>query len=288
MNNEMKAERKTMLLDKSWNQILREAQKTAAAESLQIRLKSDLRPDFSTDGLHQIQMVEPNSNGQHPQRNPATIEKKRKEGLAEQMPSVGIRKVSNKWGNENPFDTSKPLNITPNDQPSALNSTKSFDSQKKSLGGQAHPTEDMETFASVALNKIPEPRRVLRGSKSATRPNGDLPSHPYGKPLQAWPYTMGSYFHNKRSSTVQAFFSGGSKQSSGDGSSELSDEPVVVARAECTLAHPRPWRLSETKMLEDLVAGQMGSRRQEIRQKSRTSSQSQTSSFHTAREGDSG
>lgn len=276
-----------MLPDKSWNEILKEAREKATAESLQVRLKADLRPDFSTDGLHQIQMVEANSNDQHPQRNLAANKNDRRRRVVEKMPSVGIRKVSNRWGNENPFDTSKPSKTTPNDQPSASSPIKSCDSQERGLGRQAHPPEDMETFASVALIKISEPRKVLRGSKSALWPNGDLQSHSYGKPLQARPYTMSSYFQSKRSSTAQAVSSGGSKQSSGDGSSELSDEPVVVAKAECVLAHPRPWRLSETKMLEDLVAGGSGDRRQEASQRSRTSSQSEVSSFHTAREEDS-
>lgn len=284
MNNRMKDASTTILLDENWNEILTEAQNKAAAESLQIRLKADLRPGFVTNDLRQIRMVEPDSDNQPSQHDLATIEKKRRETVKERMPSLGIRKISNMWGDENVFNMSESSKARPNDQSSAVSPIDSLDSQDSGSGRQDDAPEDMETFSSVATIRIPEPRGRLTTRKSAPWPNEGPHHHPHGKPFQTIHRRMSSCFRNKRPSTAQAVVSTSSRQSGGDGRGEPSDEPVVVARAECALAHPRPWRLSETRMLEDLVAGQTGARRQEARQRSRTSSQSEALSFHTARE----
>lgn len=76
-----------------------EAQQKIAAESLRKRLKAQLRPDLSPDGLHQIQLAQRDLTGRH---RVVRGKDRSTKGVGE-MPSPGVRRVSTKWNDKNPF-----------------------------------------------------------------------------------------------------------------------------------------------------------------------------------------
>lgn len=209
--------------------------------------------------------------------SPATGASRRLESsdkAVKRMPSMGIRKVSLQWEGSNPFQVFPPANtnteigMTPEKYIHILPHQTHDGSAKAGDNGG----DDMVGFAHVALADTSAPKTEGGGiptscdksSASAACIRG-VPSYSASMSLQA-------------SDPV-----GSSSTSPSDGASL----PVVVARAECELAHPRPSRSSESRMLKVLVKGkgdadERGDENENSPQRQGHISQESSTSFHTA------
>lgn len=219
-------------------------------------------------------MVQHGVRDKQDQDRPAT-EKKRKTRSVQRMPSLGIRKVSTKWDHENPFRLSSSLGTELHEEPKGTSHKRPRNSQD----GSAEPAHDEEenfaTFANVALATALGSEQSCRSDISAPSLDVDDRSHLYQKSAQPLLVRKDVDFKAAAVSAQRA---------------EASWGPVVVARAECELAHPRPSRSSETRLLRVLVTEQEEGKQEAAcrkSQKSQEGSQESASSFHTARQGDS-
>lgn len=259
---------------------MREEQQKAAAESLRKRLKAELRPDLSTDGLHQIQLTQRGA-GDSAGQNEVLNENQSNDNIADQMPSLGIRRVSTKWDHYNPFHPLKSSGTKSSDETEATGHGRPRCSQDGNVEREEGGHADMQTFASVALASVPESRRYWRASISAPWQHSDLQPYPYQKLARILPFSMSANIN------VPGWDPSESSNSNTDSSIECFNMPVVIASVECELAHPRPSRSSETRLLKVLVKGKEEAQDDGSRRKSQIS-QGSASSFHTARQEDSG
>lgn len=270
----------------------KEEQQKAAAESLRKRLKAELRPDLSTDGLHQIQLSkvpEAHREGSESKETDLWTTK------VSEMPSLGIQRVSTKWDSTNPFRPMRSSGTKTEDDFEATGHKEFRDSQDGSVEkDDDHGKVDAENFRCVALASVPESCRGWRGSVSASWLQADSHSHPYRHQQSS------QKFRDSMSTSAPLILTcaqvgdilGSLRNSSGSSSSTDASTPVVVASAECELAHPRPSRSSETKMMKVLVEDKVSSedvRRKQGHQISQESeSMASLASYHTARQGTSG
>lgn len=259
---------------------MREEQQKAAAETLRRRLKAELRPDLSTDGLHQMQLTQREAEDSTARDRP-NAEKKSKDKIAGQMPSMGIRRVSTKWDHYNPFHPLKSSGTKSNDELEAMGHKRPHCNQDGSAEHKEVGHEDRQTFVSVALASLPGSRRDWRASISAPWQHSNIQPYPCRKPAQDLRLGMSANIDPPGWDPLD-------NSDSDNGSSvECFHVPVVVASADCELAHPRPSRSSETRLLKVLVKGK-GKPQDEDDRRKRQISQGSTSSFYTARQGNSG
>lgn len=209
-------------------------EKETATAVLRRRLKAGLRPDLSSDGLHQIEMMQ--CHGE--EMRPASGARKSKDGNSKEvirMPSMGIRKMTSQWDHANPFEVS---NTT------TLRDPKAARIADKDTPGDDHEV-DTDCYVRVALasasaSNDPYPAHLRPGGTSAPIPAVDLSVCLPGHSVDTSPQTLCSAGASPGQSPDD------------DGANSLS---MVVARAECELAHPRPSRSSESRMLKVLVKG---------------------------------
>lgn len=121
-----------------------------ALDSLRERLKAELGPELSTDVLHQSQLA------QQIHDNPT------QETGAKYVSTPGIQRVSRKWNNEDPFQTSAGW---------ATKSSKGYEHTGHkdlygSQGGESADPNTVDKFAEVALASVPGIRRVYTNSGS--------------------------------------------------------------------------------------------------------------------------
>lgn len=267
-----------MLSPLSHKDALKQEQQKIAAELLRKRLKAELRPDISTDGLHQIQLNDVLLNSDHGSFGSEVIDLARnKRG---EMPSQGIRRVSTKWDKENPFSSLRST-MTKTEEELETRGHQGFQrSHDGSFGADENDKPGKGTIG-VALARAPLSRTRWPKSFSSSWLHADTHAHPYRyhQPLRtSWAGRSASAPLVGRSLRVVLVPEslGGSIESSSDDSM-----PVVVARAECELAHPRPSRSSETKMMKVLVTDGEN----QISQESEgVGSLASMASYHTARQ----
>lgn len=292
---------------KSRKAVWKEEQQKAAAESLRKRLKAELRPDLSTDGLHQIQLntvPDAHHEGSESKENELSTTK------VSDMPSLGIRRVSTKWDSANPFRPLRSSGTKTEDDFEATGHRQFRDSQDGSAEKDDPSKLDVDSFKYIALASVPKSCRGRRGSVSASWLQANSHSHPYRhqQSLHKFREIMSASAPLIRTGAQVGNILGAKNSSNGSSSSSSSNDastPVVVARAECELAHPRPSRSSETKMMKVLVAEKSaeqvaekvaeraakseGVRRQRGHQISQESeSMASLASYHTARQETSG
>lgn len=150
--------------------------------------------------------------------------------------------------------------------------------------------DDMTNSASAVLASQPGSGSDWRPSISASREDADAHYYSCRTSLQTLNYSSASEKMTGMSDPVREASEGDPGSCSGD--SEAST--VVVARAECKLAHPRPSQSSEKRLLQVLVkeekegdGGEQSEEQSEERRR-RTSDGSQASTsknFRTARQG---
>ncbi|KAK7746459.1 hypothetical protein SLS53_002418 [Cytospora paraplurivora] len=236
----------------------RQENKTKAAESLRKRLKAELRPDMSADGLHQIPMTQ-NNHPEDPQSGGLTRhDKQRQIKGAKKMPTAGIQRVSTKWNNENPFQMSGDQTTKGGNGPKHMGHRLPHSSEES---GSRSPYGSHD-FCKVAFASVPGSRAVC--PKSASRRKASRS----GAVTEAAD-SEGAVSSRKEETGVD---------SGGDNGISL----VVVANAGCELAHPRPSRSSERDITRVLCReeGEGGNDRDDCR-KSEVSGDS-SASYHTA------
>lgn len=216
--------------------------RAAAAEGLQIRPKAGLRPGFSSDGLHQVKRMQRHGE----EMTPTSMVSGPKDGssaqrVTQQMPSMGIRKVTCEWDHANPFPAS--YNIAVMDSKTAPVASRDFATSGPRPtphdGSAEHGDDESDTNSFV---------RVALASTSASTSNDQY----QGRLLSGGGKT------HQPSPAVDARVSG--VLPGGYFSEALYADRLpmmVVARAECELAHPRPSRSSESRMLRVLVKGKL-------------------------------
>lgn len=255
----------------------------AAAEVLRKHLKAVLRPDFSSDGLHQIEMMQ---CGEEESR-PASVESRRTnscEKMVKRMPSMGIRKVSSQWDSENPFQVS-PTGSEAGLVGLAESDTHHIVSRHVHDGSAEQEDDEADTgsFIHVALASTSAPSAEYQTRLASST----IKSHPVSAMHSS------CSVHN-RSATLSSLASDSTRPSTNKrpiSNHGGSGPPLVVARAACELAHPRPSRSSESRMLRVLCKEKEGSAEQQrAGQALRTGrqhsvpSQESTTSFHTAQQ----
>lgn len=264
----------------------------AATEALRKRLKAGLRPDFSSDGLHQIEMMQCLEKEMTPATGP-NRQNDSSEKAVKRMPSMGIRKVSSQWDHYNPFQVS--VAVETGSKLEAMMSTDMYkvprQTHDSSLDQGDDDGTDISSLTQVALantsgpnaeHKRSPPPSYNYQSSPAVRSSINIPNHSAKMSLSgldsAGPSPLDSH------------------SCSSDGAT--NSPPLVVARAQCELAHPRPSRSSESRMLKVLVKGKEGDQDNDVeeqdedeeedslpRRHSHTSQES-VSSFHTAQQSD--
>lgn len=253
----------------------------AAADVLRKRLKAVLRPDLSSDGLHQIEMMQYHEE----EMRPASVtgwQKNSREKAVKHLPSMGIRKVSSQWDDENPFQVSTTTAIGSKAGAVAerdIHSIPRHMHEDSAEQGGTGSFVDVALASTSASNTECHTRHPPSSAKSqpvsAVHSSGSVPSHSANKSSLAFDSTRPSMSRSP---------------SSDNGASSL---PIVVARAECELAHPRPSRSSESRMLKVLVKGKEGNVEQQggegtshTRRQQSVPSQESATSFHTAQQSD--
>lgn len=290
---------------KSRKEVLKEEQLKAAAESLRKDLKAKLRPDLSTDGLHQIQLngvldVHREVLGSK-EDEPSQIKKLH-------MPSHGIRRVSTKWDNINPFNRPLPSvgsnmpsqgirrvsttwdSTNPFVEPAWVSGTKTWNGIEKFTHEAFRPSHD-GSVEEDDQHRMDTER--FRGSVSASWLQADSYSHPahFQQSVHEFRKSMSASAPLIRAGTQVGDVPGGRLQGSSGSGSEMSTL-VVVARAECELAHPIPSRSTEARLMKVLVTEKAEKNQVVERRGNQISHESESmasvGSYHTARQETSG
>lgn len=297
---------------------IREDQKKTAADSLGKYVKAELRPDHSVDGFHQIEMAQYHKGNDSRRTMSMTRIRPNKKG-GDEMPSVAFRRISSKWNSTNPFgQTITCLELESRDITDERRHIKKMvpSYESRQVGSVQHGSyvpepADLYTFADVALATAPEagkgwlaslpapPRKYAEKTRQPT---------PLQKPQPVfYPKSSSSSNNNNNNSnnnTLKNMASEpigaaqiryrasemSSRWNQGTDGQQSLGLPVLVASAECELAHPRPSRSSETRLLRVLVKGrgedssddQTPRRQSHINTISQTTGSSSAASFRTA------
>lgn len=256
-----------------------------AVDLLRKRLKAELRPDLSPDGLHQIRMVQHSLDETLHQDAPSSG-RKQAANTIKQMPSFGIRKVSNKWDHANPFRPASRLSATSCKALNLRNSSDFTRSQNPRTATSGPRQAGQTTFACDAGNYVPGPvqsrllinptsicssNRKSQSNKTSTQHTPSLSKEGLtgtGKDIAQVLKGSNDCLPHSKYPTVDEF--------EGQG---------VVARVECELSHPQPSRSQEKKKLRVLIVEEDESRGEGCRQ-DRQASLGSSSSFYTARQED--